>query len=84
MTALLRFPCPFPVKALGLDSAALESVVRAVVERHARGERVEYVGRRSGGGKYLCITATFRATSREQLDALYAELNGHELVVMTL
>jgi putative lipoic acid-binding regulatory protein len=45
---------------------------------------IEYARQLSSSGKYLSITATFTATSREQLDALYRELNGHELVVMTL
>jgi putative lipoic acid-binding regulatory protein len=35
-------------------------------------------------GKYLSVTATFAAESREQVDAIYRELNGHDLVVMTL
>jgi putative lipoic acid-binding regulatory protein len=38
----------------------------------------------SKGGKYLSLTVTLTATSREQLDALYRELNAHELVLMTL
>lgn len=36
------------------------------------------------GGKYLCVTATFAAESRGQVEAIYRELNGHDLVVMTL
>jgi hypothetical protein len=45
---------------------------------------IEFASKLSSTGKYLSITATFTATSREQLDALYLELNSHELVVMTL
>ena len=38
----------------------------------------------SSEGKYLSVTATFAAESREQVEAIYRELKGHELVVMTL
>jgi len=80
----LQFPCSFPIKVMGLNTEEFEHAVRGIVGRHAPGERVEYADRQSGGGKYLSITATFTAASREHLDALYRDLNGHELVVMTL
>ena len=35
-------------------------------------------------GKYLSITCTINAVSREQLDALYQELCDHPMVVMVL
>ena len=38
----------------------------------------------SSQGKYLSVTCTVRATSREQLDALYRELCDHPSVVMVL
>jgi putative lipoic acid-binding regulatory protein len=40
--------------------------------------------RPSRQGKYLSVTCTVRATSREQLDALYLELCDHPDVVMVL
>ena len=40
--------------------------------------------RLSSGGKYLAVTVTFVAESREQLDALYRELSAHPRVVMLL
>lgn len=80
----LQFPCLFPIKVVGLNTEAFAQAVRGIVGRHLPGERVEFSDRPSGGGKYLSVTATFTAASREQLDALYRELNGHELVVMTL
>ena len=40
--------------------------------------------RLSRGGKYLAVTVTFVAESREQLDALYRELSAHPRVVMLL
>jgi putative lipoic acid-binding regulatory protein len=40
--------------------------------------------RPSRQGKYLSVTCVVRATSREQLDALYRELCDHPSVVMVL
>ena len=80
----LQFPCSFPLKVMGLNTKEFEHAVRDIVGRHVPVECVVYADRKSGGGKYLSITATFTATSREHLDALYRDLNGHELVVMTL
>ena len=79
-----KFPCSFPIKIMGLNTGEFEQAVRAIVQKHVTAGPVEYANQPSSGGKYLSITATFTATSREQLDALYRELNAHELVVMTL
>jgi putative lipoic acid-binding regulatory protein len=40
--------------------------------------------RPSSGGKYLGITITVTATSREQLDDLYRALTSHPLVKVVL
>jgi putative lipoic acid-binding regulatory protein len=40
--------------------------------------------RSSKDGNYLSLTATVRATSREQLDALYRALTSHPMVKIVL
>jgi putative lipoic acid-binding regulatory protein len=40
--------------------------------------------RESKGGKYLGVTITVTATSREQLDALYRALGAHPMVKVVL
>jgi putative lipoic acid-binding regulatory protein len=80
----MEFPCSFPLKVMGLNGGPFESVVQAVIRKHLHDAPVIFESRPSSSGKYLSVTATFTATSREQLDALYRELNSHELVVMTL
>lgn len=80
----LQFPCAFPLKVVGLNTPAFEQAVREIVGRHLPGVCVAYATRHSGAGKYLALTATFTAEKREQLDALYRDLNAHELVLMTL
>ena len=40
--------------------------------------------RASSNGKYLSLTCTINATSREQLDDLYRDLTSHPMVTMVL
>ena len=81
---LLAYPCTFPLKVVGLNTESFERAVREVVRKHLGDIVVEYEARMSSEGKYLSVTATFAAESREQVEAIYRELKGHELVVMTL
>jgi putative lipoic acid-binding regulatory protein len=56
-----------------------------VVRRHAPEFDAASVDMKtSKKGKYLSMTCQIRATSREQLDALYQELCDHPMVVMVL
>jgi len=84
MVISLQFPCSFPVKVMGHNSEAFSSAIRVIVERHAAVGDISYSSQPSSRDKYLSITATFTAQSKEQLNALYQELNDHELVLMTL
>ncbi len=79
------FPCDFPIKAIGRSSADFQATVVSIIRRHAPDLDERTVSSRvSGQGKYLSISATFTAHSREQLDALYVELSGHDQVLWVL
>jgi len=79
----LKFPCSFPIKAMGRTDANLGSVVVAIIRKH-----VDDLGegatreRLSRGGKYTSVTVTIRATSRTQLDAIYQDLSDCDDVLM--
>jgi uncharacterized protein len=80
-----NFPCAFPLKVFGRNSAEFEALVVEIVRRHAPDLEDSAVSSRlSGGNAYRSVTATFTAHSREQLDALYLELSQHEQVLMLL
>ncbi|MGM0593400.1 MAG: YbeD family protein [Pseudomonadota bacterium] len=82
---LLEFPCHFPVKAMGLADDEFEARVIGLVRKHAPDLSEGAVKTRdSKGGKYLSVTITVRATSREQLDNIYRELTACEEVLMAL
>ena len=79
------FPCEFPIKAIGHSSADFQATVVSIIRRHAPDLDERTVSSRfSGQGKYLSISATFTAHSREQLDELYIELSGHDQVLWVL
>ena len=81
----LQFPCNFPIKAMGLADEGFDALVVGIVRRHAPdiGEgAVE--ARTSSGGKYLAVTVSIQARSREQLDAIYRDLVACEQVLYAL
>ena len=82
---LLEYPCDFPVKILGHTQAGFAQAVLEVVKRHAPDfDDASLELRTSKRRNYLSVTCVIRATSREQLDALYQELCDHPSVVMAL
>lgn len=81
----LTFPCRFPIKAMGRANGSLTTEVEKMVRRHAPEVTAEDVRTAaSARGNYVSVTVTITARSREQLDAIYLELNAHELILMTL
>jgi uncharacterized protein len=81
----LAFPCDFPIKVMGRKEPRFPQRITEIVLRHAPDFRPETIEMRpSRQGKYLSVTCTVRATSREQLDALYRDLCDHPGVVMVL
>ena len=81
----LAFPCDFPIKVMGRKEPRFAQTVTDIVLKHAPDFEPGTVEMRpSRQGKYLSVTCIVRATSREQLDALYQELCDHPTVVMVL
>jgi putative lipoic acid-binding regulatory protein len=81
----MEFPCRFPIKAMGLATEGLHLHVFDIVKRHAPDTDFDAITRRaSKNGKYISITVTIEATSREQLDAIYQELTASEQIMMAL
>jgi len=81
----LAFPCEFPIKVMGRKQPRFVQAVTGIVRKHAPDFDAATVEMRpSRQGKYLSVTCIVRATSREQLDALYQELCDHPDVVMVL
>jgi putative lipoic acid-binding regulatory protein len=83
--SLISYPTDFPIKVMGRKEARFAHNVLVIVRRHAPDfDAATMELRPSRQGNYLSVTCTIRATSREQLDALYRELCDHPSVVMVL
>ena len=83
--SLLTFPCVFPMKIMGRREDGFAQTVVEIVLRHAPDFHPETMEMRSSSqGRYLSLTVTLNAKSREQLDALYSELSKHPRVIMVL
>lgn len=83
--SLLKFPCEFPIKVMGLTNPNFErtigSAVREIVPDFDPSTIVvEY----SKTQKYTSLTVTIQAKSKEQLDSLYMMLTAHPMVKVVL
>jgi putative lipoic acid-binding regulatory protein len=83
--SLIEYPTDFPLKVLGKTQAGFAQAILEIVKRHAPDFDEASIGMRpSREGKYLSLTFVIRATSRQQLDALYQELSDHPMVQWAL
>lgn len=81
----LRFPCRFPIKVMGRHEEGFEAVVIALISEHAGAIPDASVrSRQSSTGRYLAVTVTIDATSREQLDNVYRALTASKQVLFVL
>jgi putative lipoic acid-binding regulatory protein len=81
----LQFPCEFPVKAMGPAGATFEATVWGIVIHHAPDTAsTAFSVTPSRQGTYISVTITITATSREQLDAIYADLQDEPSVMAVL
>ena len=83
--SLIEYPSDFPIKVMGpAHDAFTATIVELVVKHDPTFHHGKVETRPSSSGNYTGLTVTVRATSREQLDALYSELSGHPMVKIVL
>ena len=83
--SLIEYPSDFPIKVMGPKVEHFVHTLTQIAESfdpHFDASTVEL--RESSTGKYLGVTLTIRATSREQLDAIYQTLSTHPMVKVVL
>ena len=81
----LTFPCRFPIKVMGENVEGFVEEIVVLARKHVPdlGEGAVRTAE-SRTAKYLSVTITFTAESREQLDNLYREMHAHPNVKMVL
>ncbi|MDX1569907.1 MAG: DUF493 domain-containing protein [Xanthomonadales bacterium] len=79
-----QFPCTIPVKAMGRSGETFRSMVVEVIEQHVSVVPEQVRSRTSGSGNFQSVTVTVEMASREQMEAIYADLAECEEVLWTL
>jgi hypothetical protein len=83
--SLIEYPSLFPIKVMGVNADGfVEAITRIAARFDPAFDPAAIELRPSRGDKYLGITITVTATSREQLDELYRTLSTHPMVKMVL
>ncbi|MEO1888741.1 MAG: DUF493 domain-containing protein [Cycloclasticus sp.] len=82
---LMDYPCKFTIKAMGHAHIDLSVVVINIVKRHAKdAEHTPPQSKFSKSKKYISISLTITAQSKQQMDAIYQDLSDSEHVLMSL
>ena len=83
--SLIEYPSQFPIKVMGEQVDGFVEAMTMVAQMFDAGFDASSIEQRpSKGGKYLGLTLTVTATSREQLDELYRTLTTHPMVKVVL
>ncbi len=83
--SLIEYPSLFPIKVMGVKVDGLVHAITQVAHQFDPAFDASTIElRESSGGKYLGVTITVMATSREQLDELYRTLSTHPMVRVVL
>ena len=83
--SLIVYPSQFPIKVMGTRVDGFVHAVTTIALQFDPGFDASTIElRESKGGKYLGVTITVTATSREQLDELYRTLSTHPMVKVVL
>ena len=83
--SLIEYPCDFPIKIMGKETAAFRESAAAIVERIGGSDAAAtLVARKSREGRYLALSFVVHVINSEQLDALYQALSDDEHVMVVL
>jgi len=80
---LWEFPCDFMFKAMAYAVEGVEDEIVNAIQQHVPGDYVPKLNP-SKTGKYVSVTVSFTATSKQQLDDVYISVNALESVKFCL
>lgn len=81
----MEFPCSFPIKLMGRETEAFRQTARELVEKHTGPLDDDAIqSSQSRNGRFVSVTITVIAESREQLDNIYRDATAHDDVIMAL
>jgi putative lipoic acid-binding regulatory protein len=83
--SVMEFPCSFPIKLMGRETDEFRQTARELVEKHTGPLDDEAIqSALSRNGRFVSVTITVVAESREQLDNIYRDATAHDDVIMAL
>ena len=83
--SVMEFPCSFPIKLMGRETAEFRQTAREIVEKHTGPLEDDAIqASLSRNGRFVSVTITVIAESREQLDNIYQDATAHDDVIMAL
>jgi uncharacterized protein len=83
--SLIKYPSAFPIKVMGENAEGFVHAITHIAEQFDPSFDAATIELRpSSGSKYLGVTITITATSREQLDEIYRTLSSHPMVKVVL
>ncbi|MDR0273987.1 MAG: DUF493 family protein [Burkholderiaceae bacterium] len=83
--SLITYPSQFPIKVMGeRQDGFVRAITQIAVQFDPAFDASAIELRPSSQGRYLGVTLTVTATSREQLDQIYHALTSHPMVKVVL
>lgn len=84
-SSLITFPCLFPMKIVGNNTALFESDVYDIIHKHdLKFNKTLASHKLSRNGKYCALSVQVYAVNQAGLDALYQDLLNHTDIKMVL
>lgn len=81
----IEFPCIYPIRVMGIQSADFRDMVLAVMRKHAGDFDESLVKERpSAKGTFVSVTVVITATGEPQLEAIFEELKATGQVKMVI
>ena len=81
----IEFPCPYPIKVMGLDENDFSAAVVRIIRRHAPDlDDANISFRSSRHGKYLAVNVIINAQGSAQLQAIFDDLKASGRVAMVI
>lgn len=79
------YPCQFPIKVIGENTEELEKIIVKVMATFCEVIHPDDLTiRPSKNGKYISITFTIVAKSREYIEQIYSTLNAQKEIKMVM
>ena len=81
----IEFPCSYHLRVIVIQHPEAKKLLTELVLRHVPAEDFHgMTATSSRTGKYTAYVIYLLAANKQQMEALYRELNQHELVKMSL